>query len=287
MKQKVDCLFCQDSKTSIVEGEVRDNPSIGILKCTNCGLVFLDTHEHISDHYYEDSRMHGQDLPPIPEVLIETAADDERRFSYLRDNLANKRLLDYGSGAGGFLIKAKKFAASCCALELESRYLEHYRQRNIDLYHKLEDIPLGICYDIITMFHVLEHLKDPIKTLSQLKYRLCSGGELFIEVPHANDALLSVYKSECFSKFTYWGAHLYLFTPHTLELLAKKVGLRVKFIKQVQRYPLSNHIGWLVDGKPGGHQKYNFLDTPELRSAYQATLSSLGVCDTLICKFMI
>ena len=39
---------------------------------------------------------------------------------------------------------------------------------------------------------------------------------------------------------------------------------------------------WLSQGKPGGHQRWAFLDTPELASAYANTLAALGKTDTLI-----
>ena len=111
-------------------------------------------------------------------------------------------------------------------------------------------------------------------------------GKLIIEVPNANDALLTIYQNEAFSNFTYWSCHLYLYTKHTLELLAKKAGLKVEFIKHIQRYPLSNHLHWLSKNKAGGHEKWgNFLDSKDLNQAYENQLATLGATDTLIACF--
>lgn len=50
---------------------------------------------------------------------------------------------------------------------------------------------------------------------------------------------------------------------------------------QVQRYPLSNHLMWLDNGLPGGHNKWNYLDSKELDEAYARKLEKLEMCDTL------
>ena len=107
-------------------------------------------------------------------------------------------------------------------------------------------------------------------------------GRMVIEVPSADDALLTLYECDAFQRFTYWSQHLILFTAHTLERLALQAALRVMAVQDYQRYPLSNHLHWLSLGKPGGHQSWGFLDTPELASAYANTLAALGKTDTLI-----
>ena len=43
---------------------------------------------------------------------------------------------------------------------------------------------------MIFSFHVIEHLQDPIDTLSILKNKIISGGKILIGVPHAKDFLL-------------------------------------------------------------------------------------------------
>ncbi len=94
--------------------------------------------------------------------------------------------------------------------------------------------------------------------LVELADLLTGKGEIIIEVPHADDALLSLYECEPFSHFTYWSCHLFLYTVTTLEMLVEQTGLKLNYIKQVQRYPLSNHMYWLAEGKPGGHKIWSF-----------------------------
>jgi hypothetical protein len=101
-------------------------------------------------------------------------------------------------------------------------------------------------------------------------------------VPNADDALLTLFESEAFQRFTYWSQHLFLFNADALRRLVAQAGLRLVSVQQYQRYPLSNHLHWLSRAQPGGHQQWSFLDTPALREAYAASLAAIGKCDTLI-----
>jgi len=67
-----------------------------------------------------------------------------------------------------------------------------------------------------------------------------------------------------------------------LEMLFSKVNLKVNYIKKIQRYPLANYLYWLANGKPGGHQKWHFLNSPELHAAYEKQLAAIGKCDTIL-----
>ena len=146
----------------------------------------------------------------------------------------------------------------------------------------LKRMPLGGGYDIITMFHVLEHIPDPKSILSQLSEMLANDGQIIVEVPNAADALLTLYNNEPFFHFTYWSCHLFLYTAKILQMLFDQMNLKVNYIKQIQRYPLSNHLHWLANGNPGGHQKWHFLNSPELYAAYEKQLAAIGKCDTIM-----
>lgn len=104
-------------------------------------------------------------------------------------------------------------------------------------------------------------------------------------MPNANDALLNLYKNRAFADFTYWQCHLFLYNNHTLRLLADRCGMKVRFIKQTQRYPLSNHLYWLANNKPGGHYKWSFLETESMDRQYGDMLANLGMADTVIAVF--
>ena len=285
------CYLCGSNSSTQKEGRVRDNSKLKILECCVCGLVYLDSNDHIKDEFYEQSNMHKSNLNQdrllkIEEWLKLTELDDQRRFEMIKNTLVNKSVLDFGCGAGGFLRKSQRIASKVFGIELEER-VRKYWESEITIFKDVNSLKNKFdlkenSIDVITSFHVLEHLKDPMNILLELKEIVKQDGIIIIEVPNSNDALLTMYESKKFQEFSYWSQHLYLFNSGTIKLLAKKAGLKLISLKHIQRYPLSNHLFWLSKGKPGGHQKWEFLDSVELSNAYENALSKIGLTDTII-----
>lgn len=273
------CYLCNGSALAERKGAVRDDPTLRILECSACGLVMLSSAQHIHTAHYADSGMHGDSAPSIREWLRQSEPDDQRRFEMLATAMVSRRVLDFGCGAGGFVRKAAAIAAQAAGVEIERRVREFWCEE-LTICPDLREAGRG--YDLVTAFHVVEHLPDPRAMLKELASHLASGGRLVIEVPSSDDALLTLYDNGAFQRFTYWSQHLYLFNAETLRRLAEQAGLRVVAIQQFQRYSLANHLYWLSRGQPGGHQHWPFLDTPELTRAYAAALAAVGRCDTII-----
>ena len=289
------CYLCGSKKYFRREGKVRDNPAIDILECESCGLVFL-SEQHTSDVFYTQGGMHNQqkvyELTGRTDFINDMYKFNRARLEFVLDSIIGKDIVDFGSGYGGFLIQAKPFAKSVLGIELESQVKPVYESHGIPLASSLKEVlskPLtggGGKYDLLTAFHVIEHLQDPITILKQLASLLKENGKMIIEVPNANDALLSIYKNKAFSEFTYWSPHLYLYNPHTLRKLGEKAGLKVDFVKCIQRYPLSNTLHWLSNGLPAGQKIWGgFLDSKILQESYESALASVGATDTLIAQF--
>mgnify|MGYP002377524708 FL=1 len=273
------CYLCKGNNLSLRHKGVRDNADIDVLECHDCGLIFLSTFSHINDNFYEQSSMLGGKVD-LKKYRINSLNDDNRRYHTLKDSLLNKRLLDFGCGGGGFLKLAEQVAESVRGVELDRTIRQTLNEKDgIEVFRSVDD--LSGEYDVVTLFHVLEHLPDPVAVLKHLKSHLSAKGKLIIEVPNGNDALLQLYRCSSFERFTYWSCHLILFIPETLKKVAELAGYHVQYIKQVQRYPLSNHLHWLAMNKPGGHQVWDFMNTPDLHAAYEKQLASIGMCDTL------
>src|SRR5438445_564277 len=147
------CYLCNHADFNVRKGAVRDNPSLTVLECGNCGLVTLSSLDHIPEGHYEGSGMHGSAPPSIESWLRDSEPDDQRRFEMLRDQLVNRRVLDFGSGAAGFVRKAQALAREIVAVEPERRVREHWGG-SMTVYASLEEA--GAEYDLITAFHVVE-----------------------------------------------------------------------------------------------------------------------------------
>jgi SAM-dependent methyltransferase len=276
------CYLCSKDSFNIIHKGTRDDPKINVLRCTNCSLVFLD--KKTQSVHYEDSKMHGNNLPSVSEWLNQTDRDDERRFNHYREMINGKCILDFGCGAGGFLLRASKITQECFGVEVEARIKNHYGDL-LNIYKDIDD--LGCCFDIVFAFHVFEHLDDPLKILEKIKRKLKPGGAFIVEVPHSEDALLTLYGSSEFAKHSYWSNHLFLFNQFTLAKIGEKVGLKLRTVQGFQRYPLANHLYWLAKGIGGGHKHWGFLSNPILDEAYGLTLGSIGKTDTIIGYFSV
>jgi 2-polyprenyl-3-methyl-5-hydroxy-6-metoxy-1,4-benzoquinol methylase len=274
------CYLCGGEHFTKRTGSVRDNGELKVLECVTCGLVFLSSFEHIKSDFYEQSGMHAQDID-VQAWLRQSASDDDRRFRQFRRCLENKTILDFGCGAGGFLSRARNVASRVCGIEIEARLAPFFRENALDVRRDIDDF--DETFDIITLFHVLEHFPDPVSLLRQLAQKLRPGGRIIVEVPNSDDALLTLYRCEPFTHFTYWSCHLFLFKSDTLAALTRKADLAVDYLQHIQRYTPANHLHWLSCGRPGGHAKWHFLDSEELSAAYEKSLAAIGRTDTLIC----
>lgn len=127
------CYLCRSNNFSERKGEVRDALLMKILECDECGLVTLDSTSHIQSGFYENSGMHGDEPKPIKEWLKETHWDDQRRFEQLKSFLPNKRILDFGCGAGGFLANARDLAANAVGVELERLVQDYWKASEITI----------------------------------------------------------------------------------------------------------------------------------------------------------
>ena len=136
------CYLCQSSCFSERSGVVRDNASIKILECQECGLVQLSSQEHILEGHYETSGMFDTAPPPIEEMLRAFSEDSDRRFKMLRARLPNQRVLDFGCGNGGFLFKAQTLAKEVMGIEPEMRAQEYLRDK-LPIYKNLSCLPGG------------------------------------------------------------------------------------------------------------------------------------------------
>lgn len=273
------CYLCGSASAHVIHKGTRGgHDDIDVLRCDDCGLVRLSHGIENYENFYRGSGMREYIHESLQQMRLETRQDDERRYRMLERMLEGKTVLDYGCGDGGFLVRASKVAASAVGVELEDAMRKDLNVEGLECYASLSDVGK---FDIITMFHVIEHLDDAQMYLLEIASHLAPGGKLIIETPNANDALLSLYNCSSFADFTYWHCHLYLYSTSTLSRLARKTGYKEIFSEQLQRYPLSNSLYWLSKGRPGGHFDWSLLSDANLDKLYGDKLAKLGIADTL------
>ena len=259
-----------------VASRTRDR-EIPVFRDTLSGVIFIDDY-YVGDDEYLTGQYRGDSLAPNFEDLLDT----ERRMKSFRQFYVGRRVLDFGCGEGNFLRQVYPCASSASGVELQQSFREALSGDGILCHSDISQALTPV--DTVFMFHVLEHLSDPLGALREIRETLePNSGTLVVEVPHARDLLLSEFQCEAFIDFTLWSQHLVLHTRDSLEKILIAAGFTDIHVSGVQRFGLVNHLTWLNDGKPGGHKgPLSVLETTDLSLAYQAALAGLDRTDTLV-----
>lgn len=274
--------ICDES--SIVEfyPRVRDRDDIAVLRCNKSGVIFLSRSDHMSlDHYHDKDSFEYWLEGDRAKAVLSVHEDTSRRVAQIRSLVTNKNWLDVGTGAGAILDALGKSAATVTGVEPQDKARNTLKKLGHRVYPRINDVEESNV-DIVTLFHVFEHFTDPLEELKTLKSKMAPGGRIFIEVPHAEDFLISFLEHESFKRFTFWSEHLILHTRRSLTRMLEEAGFTDICVKGFQRYPLANHLHWLAKDKPGGHMAWEVLRTPELDLAYGQMLAQMDRTDTLI-----
>ena len=263
----------------IFSNSTRDVEGLKVYKDNKSGVIFIDDFFVGNDQYAKGNyRKKAMVSDPSNQDII----DNKRRAEFFISLYEGQTICDFGCGEGSFLKNTKDLVKKSYGVELQKNYLEDLNNKDdIDCYDSIKKIPQKT--DAVFMFHVLEHLEDPISNLLSIHENLENGGKLIVEVPHANDFLIKNMNLQKFIDFTLWSQHLILHTQDSLYKFLKKAQFKNITTFGVQRYSLSNHLYWLSKGLPGGHQtELNLLDTEELNKSYENSLKKIDATDTLI-----
>jgi SAM-dependent methyltransferase len=207
-----------------------------IVQCQNCEFQFTNPRPdaaHIGKYYESDAYVsHNSGAQGLINQVYKVA-----RFFTVRRKVAlitklNRgragRLLDYGCGTGHFLAGAKGGGWQVAGLEPNDRARQEATERvgqPIQGPAALAELASG-SFDVITLWHVLEHVHTLNETLDQLIRVLGKGGKLLIAVPNVESLDAQHYRQD-------WAAydvprHLYHFSPSTMKRLLAEHGLAVR-----------------------------------------------------------
>ncbi len=134
---------------------------------------------------------------------------------------------DIGCGSGAFLAGLRAVGAVVVGIDPSPISLAAVRLTGIECHEgTAERLPKSIKhrkFDVVTMFHSLEHCRDPSAAISNAKSLLEANGLLVLEVPNMECIGFQTY-AQCWWH-TDAGRHLHFFTQHSLEVLTRKYGL--------------------------------------------------------------
>ncbi len=222
------CNLCGWKEFEIIEDE---EAPFRVLGCKMCSLVFVHPQpesEVLATHYDEDY-YRAWTGPQKRERIKMWAARLDRVEKYKQEG----RLLDVGCGDGVFLDLAKKRGWKVVGTELSS----FAALRASDLLE--EDIFCGGLldagypekyFDVVTLWHVLEHVQNPLKYLTEVRRIIKSDGLLVIAVPNVNNIVMQVaYRLIRRKRIKFYSRedreiHLYHFSVDTLMKYLSRTG---------------------------------------------------------------
>ncbi len=133
-----------------------------------------------------------------------------------RQNSGTGFLLDIGAGTGDFLVSAREKGWKVCGMEPNQKAASLAFQKGISLKDSLQEFE-GKQFDVLTLWHVLEHIPNLEETISQLTDLVKLNGTLIIAVPNFKS-----FDADYYGKF--WAAydvprHLWHFSKTAIERL--------------------------------------------------------------------
>jgi SAM-dependent methyltransferase len=210
-----------------------------LAKCNACGFVFtlsFPSEDEIG-RYYESPEYysHNDTANGFSAMLYRYSRElmlGMKLKMVTRASGINKgSLLDIGSGSGHFLHTMKKEGWDVRGIEInEKARLNSISQFGLDIMppEGIKSIPAA-SFDVITLWHVLEHFQDPFGYASDIARILKPGGVCLIALPNCSS-------SDALHFREFWAAydvprHLWHFTPETFSLFAGKCGFMLKSFK--------------------------------------------------------
>lgn len=213
------CALCgHDTFEPVCSLDAKSGEALSVSLCCTCGLIQqtpIPSTEELRIYYSHHYRMdYKQTYYPKPGHVYRAANVAINRLSYLREHgISGGTLLDVGAGGGEFVYLANRLGFDARGIEPNQGYSE-YASREYDCTvdtAELADVSGRV--DVITLFHVLEHLPSPRRAFEMLHSALNPNGMLFVEVP-------AFEADDTSPRNIFFRAHIFYFLAETLKACA-------------------------------------------------------------------
>ncbi len=211
-------IICQDHAAS--------KESFALVECAKCTLVFTNPRpdeQNIGKYYqHENYISHTNKANNLTNTLYKIIRNYtlSQKLSIVKRFSTKKRILDYGCGPGVFANKMIQSNYEVTGFE-PSEEVDHSEYSNkIKFIKSFEALQKENKFDIITAWHVIEHVHRLKPTIKSLRKLLESDGLFIIAVPNINSYDAEHYKEK-------WAAydvprHLYHFSQTSINSLLIK-----------------------------------------------------------------
>lgn len=242
-----------------------------ILECKECGLLFTTPRPnkdeigryYKSEEYYSHQENKEGFIPKVYEKV--KSVNLKNKYGIATEGKEKGKALDIGCGVGDFLHTMEQHGWDCTGVEPseDAKVIAKKRIKGQLLSSEEQENLPDSSFDIITMWHVLEHVDDIRWQIQQL-HRLCKpGGRIIIALPNYKSYDGQYYKAE-------WAAydvprHLNHFNKETLIKILEESGLR---------HVKTEKLAWDAYYISYMSEKYRKHSIPLLRGAFRGLVSN-------------
>lgn len=225
------CINCNSSKAILKYTKNGFN----LLECTNCKLCFIENPLNDVDFLklYSFGAGYHNNLTDLKnfDLRIKYSYRDLKKIEGLKKT---GKLLDIGCSVGYFMIAARNKGWSTVGIEFSVDTAKTAAEKyNLNVIQgTTEQIDLGEEeFDVIVLRDLIEHVKNPLKTMSFVNKHLKNDGIVFITTPNI-DGLFPKLSYHFGKKINYWPHpeppfHLYQFSLKTIKMVLAKTGFNI------------------------------------------------------------
>ncbi len=268
--ETMSCILCGGEEKS----PVHELAGYRYERCTGCGLVSLHPMPEFAalmDIYAGSGELAADPTadPTGEEILF--IERFRKELDRIEEHAHAGRILDIGSAWGFFLSVCREKGWDAWGVEPARTESEYARRRFAlpVLTGTLADarFPSG-SFDVVTLWHVLEHLPDPVSELAEIRRVLKPGGLLVISVPTARSV----------KDFDYGPVplHCWYFERKTLSALVEREGFRVLRTVGARGTGAVQTLRKLGVCNPGQTLVHNYRILSPLRNAARTVIRWIG-----------
>jgi 2-polyprenyl-3-methyl-5-hydroxy-6-metoxy-1,4-benzoquinol methylase len=241
------CLICgsgQNTPCLTVPDRFNPKEKFQLVKCNGCGFVFLSPRpdeESIGAYYQSEAyQPHQEKASSFNEKIYRWVRNRNVRYKRrIIERIVEKgNLLDYGCGTGEFLLEMQQAGWQTIGYEPAEKAAKIAREYGLQMIQNLSEIKSKL--NVITMWHVLEHVHQANELLEKIHQVLDPEGMLIIAVPNRLSFEAQMYRSN----WVAWDAprHLYHFTPADMARLLDKHSFQIVDHKMLYFDPWYNAL---------------------------------------------
>lgn len=217
-------LICTDHTVS--------KESFALTKCEQCELLITNPRpdkDNIGKYYESDNYIsHTNKSNNLTHLLYKQVRriTFAHKYKIINDLSKNKSILDFGCGTGDFLNYCQSHSWTIAGIEPNKQARDKaINQNGSNIYSDLSQLPTNSKFDIITLWHVLEHIPDPKSLINELKVYLNVKGKILIALPNIDSYDCNHFKES-------WAGydvprHLTHFNQKTFQHLIRNCKLKI------------------------------------------------------------